>query len=77
MTREVDAIQVQGRRVSLAGGSQIRNETLGSTPGGTLSVTATELVQLIAVDGASAGGLIAEVGRGASGRGGNITVVGD
>lgn len=37
-------------------------------------MTATELVQLIAVDGASPGGLIAEVGRGASGRGGNITV---
>jgi filamentous hemagglutinin family protein len=39
-------IQVQGRQVTLTEGSEIRANTLGSQPGGTLAVTASELVEL-------------------------------
>ncbi len=40
-------IQVQGRRVTLTDGSKIVANTLGSEPGGTLTVTASESVQVI------------------------------
>jgi filamentous hemagglutinin family protein len=39
-------IQVQGKRITLTEGSEIRVNTLGSQPGGTLAVTASELVEL-------------------------------
>ena len=40
-------IQVQGRRVKLTGSSQIAANTLGSRPGGTLAVTASDSIELI------------------------------
>jgi filamentous hemagglutinin family protein len=39
-------IQIQGKRITLTEGSEIRVNTLGSQPGGTLAVTASELVEL-------------------------------
>jgi large exoprotein involved in heme utilization and adhesion len=39
-------IQVQGRRITLTEGSEIRVNNLRSQPGGTLAVTASELVEL-------------------------------
>ena len=39
-------IQVQGRRITLTEGSEIRVNNLGSQPGGTLAVTASKLVEL-------------------------------
>jgi large exoprotein involved in heme utilization and adhesion len=54
-------IQVQGRRVTLTDGSEIGTYTLGSEPGGTLTVTAKESVELIgrSADGQLFGGLFA------------------
>ncbi len=40
-------IQMQGRRVTLTDGSQIVSTTLGSKPGGTLAVTASDSLELI------------------------------
>lgn len=40
-------IQVQGRRVRVSEGSQIRSNTLGSNPGGTLVVRATESLEVL------------------------------
>jgi filamentous hemagglutinin family protein len=42
-------ILVQGRRVTLAGGSQIVTTTLGAAPGGTLAVTTSDSVELSGV----------------------------
>lgn len=78
-------IQVQGRRVRLTDGSQIRSNSLKSSldlaliPGGTLSVTASELVELIGVVKLSSNsvvisGLNTEVDPGATGNGADITV---
>lgn len=39
-------IQVRGNRISLTGGSRIETSTLGSQPGGTLNITANDLVEL-------------------------------
>ncbi|MBW4637876.1 MAG: filamentous hemagglutinin N-terminal domain-containing protein [Gloeocapsa sp. UFS-A4-WI-NPMV-4B04] len=40
-------VQVQGRQIALINGAQIESSTVGSHPGGTLSVTASESVELI------------------------------
>ena len=40
-------IQIQGRRVTLSEGSQVRSNTLGNNPGGTLSVNASESVAVL------------------------------
>jgi filamentous hemagglutinin family protein len=61
------SIQVHGRRVTLANGSQILTNTLGTQPGEGLTVTASELVEVI---GGSR--LLAET-QGA-GTGGNLTI---
>lgn len=47
-------IQIQGRRVSLTEGSQINSLTYGSEPGGTLTVNASDAVEL---SGTSSSGL--------------------
>lgn len=39
-------IQLRGRQVTLQGGSQIESSTLNTAPGGTLRVTASELVEV-------------------------------
>ncbi len=65
-------IQLQGRRVTLTEDAQISSITLGSQPGGTLSVTASESVELsgdltslsVATEGSGQGGdLIVVTGR--------------
>jgi len=39
-------IQLRGRQVTLQGGSQIESSTLNTAPGGTLRITASELVEI-------------------------------
>ncbi|NEU75637.1 filamentous hemagglutinin N-terminal domain-containing protein [Hassallia byssoidea VB512170] len=39
-------IQLRGRQVTLQGGSQIESSTLNTAPGGTLKITASELVEI-------------------------------
>ena len=67
-------IQVQGRRITLTGGSQIAANTLGSQAGGTLAVNAAESVELsgISPDGKSSSTL--GVGTNGSGNAGNVTI---
>ena len=69
-------IQVRGRQVTLTEGSQLETSTLGAQPGGTLSVTASELVELIGSEasGQYVSGLFALVYPEATGAGGNLTV---
>ena len=68
-------IQVQGRRVTLTGGSQMSASTLGSNSGGTIAVTASESVEIngISPDGFRSG-LFTRVGPEATGAGGNLTI---
>lgn len=40
-------VQVRGRQIALINGAQIESSTVGSQPGGTLSITASESVELI------------------------------
>jgi filamentous hemagglutinin family protein len=69
-------IQVRGRRVAIADGSQIEASTLGSNPGSTLNVTASESVEVAgtSTDGKYFSGLIARVDQDAIGAGGNLTI---
>ncbi len=70
-------IQVQGRRVTLTDGSQITNFTFGAEPAGTLTVTASESVELIGnapTGTAFPSGLFSQVDSGATGRGGNLII---
>jgi filamentous hemagglutinin family protein len=69
-------IQVRGRQVTLTEGSQVETSTLAAEPGGTLSVTASELVELIGSEasGQYVSGLFALVYPEATGAGGNLTV---
>ena len=67
-------VQVQGRRVTLTNGSYIEATTLGSEPGGTLSVTAVDAIELI---GTTADGQIPSVlytGTRAEGDAGDLTI---
>lgn len=70
------SIQVQGRRISLKDGSQIKANTLGGESGGNLSVNATESVEVIGrlADGTPSA-LQARVESGATGTGGNVNIV--
>ncbi len=69
-------IQVQGGRVTLIDGSQIIATTLGSNPGETLAVSASESVEIsgTSTDGIFPSGLFAEVVENATGAGGNLTI---
>ena len=63
-------IQVEGRRITLSGGSQITATTLGAETGRTLAVTASDSVELIgeSADGQRRSGLFAQsVGSGDAG----------
>lgn len=63
-------VQVRGRQVRLTTSSYIDASTQGAEPGGTLSVTAKELVELIG----SSSGLSTVVSSEATGAGGHLTV---
>jgi large exoprotein involved in heme utilization and adhesion len=67
-------IQVEGRRITLSGGSQIRTVTLGAEKGGTLVVTASDAVEVIgrSADGQRPSGLSAS--SSGSGDAGELTI---
>jgi filamentous hemagglutinin family protein len=70
-------IQVRGRQVTLTNGSQIEASTLGSQPGGTLNVIASDAVELIGRSANSRqwpSSLATTVYPGATGAGGNLTL---
>lgn len=69
-------IQVWGRRVAIANGSQIEASTLGAESGSTLSVNASESLELTGTsnDGMYFSGLIARVAAQATGAGGNLSI---
>lgn len=73
-------IQVQGRRVTVTEGSQIVAITQGSKAGGTLTINASELVQVagISTDGQLSSSLSTQVNppsnQDATGTGGNLTI---
>jgi filamentous hemagglutinin family protein len=69
-------IAIWGRHMSLTSGSQIETSTLGTQPGGTLAVNATDVVELIgtSTDGRFPSLLAASVYRGAKGAGGELSI---
>ena len=69
-------VQVRGRQVKLTDGSQIEASTLGSELGGTVTVTASESVELIgtAANNQLSSTLATTVYPGATGAGGNLTI---
>jgi filamentous hemagglutinin family protein len=69
-------IQVRGGRLILRDGSQFEASTLGTEPGKTLNVNASESIEIIGAtpDGESFSGFLAKVYRGATGTGGKLTV---
>ncbi|EGJ35332.1 MULTISPECIES: filamentous hemagglutinin N-terminal domain-containing protein [Moorena] len=69
-------IQVQGRRVTLSQGSAILADTLGSGAGGSLTVKATEALQVIGtvVNNFFFSRLSSDVAPGATGNGGNLFI---
>ena len=69
-------IHVQGRKVSIWGGSQIETSTLGAAVGGTLAVRASDTVELsgTSADGQFFSGLVAGVYSTATGSGGNVSI---
>ncbi len=68
-------VQVQGRRVTLQDGSAIQAFTLGSEPGGTLTIVASDLVEVVGrtADGFSSG-LATSVAEEATGNGGDLVI---
>lgn len=69
-------IQVQGRRVTVASGSQIEATTLAGEPGNTLNIHASESLDLTGSsnDGKYFSGAIARVAPQATGNGGNLNI---
>jgi filamentous hemagglutinin family protein len=69
-------IQVWGRRVAIANGSQIEASTLGAESGSTLNVNASQSLELTGTsnDGNYFSGLIARVAPQATGAGGNLNI---
>jgi large exoprotein involved in heme utilization and adhesion len=67
-------IQVRGRQVTLTNGSQIEANTLGSQPGGTLNVIASDAVEVIGISANNRSRLATAVYPGATGAGGNLTL---
>ncbi len=67
-------IQLSGRRVTIADGSQILANTLGSEPGGNITVTASEFVRVIGIspDGQFRSGLFTK--SEAAGAAGNLRI---
>ncbi|MGF1480729.1 MAG: filamentous hemagglutinin N-terminal domain-containing protein [Cyanophyceae cyanobacterium] len=68
-------IQVQGRRVSLADGSALLSETLGSDAGETVIVRASATVEIVGTAAIPfVSGLFTDVATGATGNGGRLTI---
>ena len=67
-------IQVQGRHVTLTGGSQIFAETKGAGIGGTLAVTASESLEINGTSPYGPSGLFANVAKTATGTGGDLNI---
>jgi filamentous hemagglutinin family protein len=69
-------IQLWGSQIKLSDGSQIEASTLGSEPGGTLSVNASESVEVIGTssDGFFLGALLTLVYPETTGAGGNLNI---
>ena len=68
-------IRVQGRNITLTDGSTIEASTLGSLPGGSLDITASETIELNGFNSSLIDTAIrSQVYSGASGKGGNITI---
>ena len=67
-------IQIQGRRILLSEGSAIVANTLADQSGGTVTVNASESVELIGAGEPFLSSLVAEVATGASGDGVNLTL---
>ncbi len=67
-------IQVRGRQVTLTNGSQIEASTLGSQPGGTLNVIASDAVEVIGISANNRSSLATIVYPGATGAGGYLTL---
>ncbi len=67
-------IQVQGKTVSLTSGAQIEASTLGSQPGGTLIVNATDAVEVTGKISDPPSGFFTEVYPPGSGAGGKLTI---
>lgn len=69
-------VQVRGRQIALTNGSQIEISTIGSEPGGTLSVNASESVELIgrSANNQFPSAIGATLYPQAIGNGGNITI---
>ena len=72
-------IRVRGKRVELRDGSAILADTLGTEAGGSLTVSASESVEIqgTSADGMFSSSLLAVVAPEASGSGGNITIESD
>ncbi|NET36670.1 MAG: S-layer family protein [Cyanothece sp. SIO1E1] len=69
------SLRVQGRTISLAGGSALLALTQGSAPGQNVNVTASESIELSGANGNSAPSLITtEVNLGATGDAGDLTL---
>jgi large exoprotein involved in heme utilization and adhesion len=69
-------IQVRGRQLTLIDGSRIESSTLGAQPGGTLSITASDSVELKGrtADKQLGSRLVAQVYSGASGLGSDLII---
>jgi large exoprotein involved in heme utilization and adhesion len=69
-------VRVTGRRITLTNGSNIEASTLGSQPGGSSVVNASESVELrgISTDSQVSSGLYTFVYSGATGSGGDLTI---
>ena len=69
-------IQVQGGRLSVVEGSEMRTNTTGSEPGGTLTVTTSEFVEVRgnSAEGQFLSSLQVAVEPEATGNGGNLTI---
>lgn len=69
-------IQIQGRRVAIADGSQIESTTLGAKLGGKLTINASESLEVIgtSADGSYFSGVLARVEPEAIGSGSNLYI---
>lgn len=69
-------IQVRGKRIEITNGSQIETTTLGAGTGGTLTVNASELLEVsgTSADGKYFSGLLARVDPAITGSGSNINI---
>jgi filamentous hemagglutinin family protein len=71
-------IQVTGKKLTLLSGGQIAGDTLGSSPGGTLSINASDTIEMKGIPGAADSPnntqISTETVKEATGNGGNIKI---